>query len=132
MTDDSNDEIRKAVQELVDKEQAAGYAPPDRDAPVDIKFIQGWIAANELGRRRPVCAALCAIGSFSARNSEEWYKGNGVPWEHDVLDRALWAVEAVVDQYLLEQGRVIEKLKAAGTFKTRERRLVREAARKVF
>lgn len=55
-----------------------------------------------------------------------------MPWEHDVLDRALWAVEAVVDQYLLEQGRVIEKIKAAGTFKTRERRLVREAARKVF
>ncbi len=108
------DDIRKQVQERVDRE-AAQIPPPDPETKITSKFIHECLFANEMGDGT-LFAALFRDEFLYCKNTQEWYEWTGHRWKMDLMNRSLTAVEKVAGEYLSEYGRlsaeISDKVKA--------------------
>ena len=103
MTDDAGDDIRKRVQERVDKEKdpaSSGGGPEDPGA-ITPKLINDCLFANELGDGI-LFVTLFRDRFLYCKNRAEWFEWAGHYWQRDVMGHALAAVEVVVEHYLAE------------------------------
>jgi putative DNA primase/helicase len=105
---DSADDIRKMVQERVDQE-AAELPPPDEKPAITSDFVRRCINANALGDGT-LFAALYRDKYIYCKNLREWLEWTGHYWQLDVMGHAYVAVEGVVEQYMLEYGKISNKI----------------------
>lgn len=106
------DDIKKQVQDRVDKEASGPEGPKgpdDRDGEITSGFIQECLAANELGDSR-LYATLFRDQFVFCKNRQEWFEWQGHVWKRDVMNRSLAVVERVVDLYQREQKEVNAKI----------------------
>jgi len=101
---DSIDDIRKEVEERVDRE-AAELPPPDEKLAITSAFIRKCINANALGDAT-LYAALYRNKFVYCKNLKEWFEWVNHYWQVDIMGHAFVAVEGVVEQYMLEYGRI--------------------------
>ena len=106
MTDSTNDDIRKQVQDRIDQE-AAQSPPGDEadDSKITSKLINECLFANELGDGT-LFAHIFRGRFLYVKNTQEWFEWNGHYWQRDIMSRVLAAVEQVVQAYLDEYKKI--------------------------
>lgn len=97
---ESPGDIRKQVEERV-REEAVLIPPPEESPKITSKLVNDCLFANELGDGI-LFNALFRDRFLYCKNRAEWFEWAGHYWQRDVMGRALSAVEAVVEQYLIE------------------------------
>lgn len=107
MTDEIGD-IRQQVKERVEAEASGIEKPAGRQA-IDSKLINECLFANELGDGR-LFAELHRDRFLYCKSTQEWYEWTGHCWSLDKMNRALAAVEGVVDLYLREYSEASEEI----------------------
>lgn len=118
---DSTDDIRRRVQERVDKEAKEYPKEPDKGGGIKkmtIKLIHECLFANEYGDGT-LYSTLFRDKFLFCKNSQEWYSWQGHFWQRDIMTTCLAAVEEVVECYLGEYrriaGQVADITKGTGT-----------------
>ncbi len=112
---DSVSIIRAQVEERLAFEASKSASPGDKQK-ITRELINDCLFANELGDGI-LFATLFRDRFLYCKNRAEWFEWAGHYWQRDVMGRAFSAVEAVVDQYLMEYKRACAEaadLKAKG------------------
>lgn len=97
---DTEDDIRKRVQERVEQELAS--MPPPEEAPkITSQLIRDCLFHNAQGDGI-LYSTLYRNQFLFCKNSREWYEWQGHCWQRDIMDRSLAAVEKVAELYSSE------------------------------
>lgn len=112
-------EIRAKVEERVAEEAAQLGSGSDDGGPVDSDFIRNCLKANELGDG--ILFARLHQGKFLFNKfMDNWLIWDGHHWEVDVMERAPFAVEEVVQHYQSEAKKISQQIKEMDEDKQRD------------
>lgn len=113
MTEQTIDEIKKAVQDRVDQEAATVVDPEEEK--INSALINQCLFSNSKGDGL-LYATLFRDQFLYVKNIQEWFKWTGHIWQLDKMNESLAAVEKVAEIYLSEykklSGNIIEMTKA--------------------
>lgn len=135
---DSTDNIRRQVQERVEREAKEYPKEPDKggDKKISIKLIKECLFANEYGDGT-LYGKLFRDRFLFCKNSQEFYSWSGHFWERDIMGNSLAVVEELVECYLGEYrriaGQIADITKGSGTgdvekLKKQQARLLKRAS----